>query len=293
MARLLESSNLLRRHPLALPLGAFFLILLFIGSLAGPGRGPQIGILPIEGVIMESETLLAKIKLLEEEDRVKAVLVRVNSPGGGAASSQEIYGALKRLSAKKPVYTSVASVAASGGYYVALGTHKIYANPASLTGSIGVILQSLNAAEAFGKLGLKMETIKAGKNKDIGNMFRPMTEAEKGLLSAVLADVHDQFMAAIVANRPLKREQVEVLADGRIFTGRQAADAGLIDGLMGFEQVISALEKKAGVKGAELYYPPEPTKEIFQRLGLEEASKILSQARGLALLDPNLGFLKL
>ncbi|OGG97184.1 MAG: hypothetical protein A2508_09150 [Candidatus Lambdaproteobacteria bacterium RIFOXYD12_FULL_49_8] len=290
MALPFDSSSFWQRHPWVRPLLVLALLLWLAARFSNQALGPQIGVLAIEGVILDSESLLNKIKTLEEEERVSAVLVRINSPGGGAASSQEIFGALKRLGAKKPVYASVSSVAASGGYYVALSAKKIYANPASLMGSIGVILQSLNVSEAFGKLGLKMETIKAGKNKDIGNMFRPMSEEERQLLSGVLSDVHDQFIGAIVENRPLSEAEVRALADGRIFTGRQALEAKLIDGLLGFEEVVSLITAEVGLERAELYYPKDTKRDLMERLGLEEASHFLEgfKTQGLILLDPKL-----
>src|SRR3989339_1114797 len=151
-----------KRRAIVLPIGLLLVLLLAL-ALVGKGTAkPKLGLLEVQGVIMDSKNLLAKIKELEQDPEVLGVLLRVNSPGGVVAPSQEIYEAVKRLGSKKPVYASLGAVAASGGYYVSLGAKKIYASPGSLTGSIGVILQSLNASELLEKIGLKMEVIKSG-----------------------------------------------------------------------------------------------------------------------------------
>jgi len=220
--------------------------------------GPFIGVIPIDGIVLESESIIKKLRILEENPSVKGIVVRINSPGGAVAPSQEIFTELLRFRKKKKVYTSIASVAASGGYYIAIGSNKIFANPGSLTGSIGVIMQTFNVEKLMNKIGVQIEILKAGKNKDIGSAFREMEPEERKLLETVLLNTHDQFILAISKNRPLDIEKVKALADGRLYTGEQAFRFGLIDGLASFRQTVELLRKDLGIEEeVQLYYPIE------------------------------------
>ncbi|MDT8448085.1 MAG: signal peptide peptidase SppA [bacterium] len=296
MSFLLERTppkNPLRRHPVALPLIIFFLLLALLGLIGKKAQGPQIGLLKVEGMILDSSKLLTQIRFLEKQESVRGVLLRVDSPGGVVAPSQEIYSALKRLGQKKPLYVSMGSVAASGGYYVSLAGKQIFANQGTLTGSIGVILQSLNAKELLDKLGLKMQVVKSGRNKDAGSLFRPMEPEERKLLESVIMDSHDQFVSAIAENRPIKRAELELLADGRIFTGRQAQALGLVDQVGGIEEALEALKKTLSLdkEEVELIEPPDPKESFWSPLDLEQVSQIgqLLGQGGLLFMDPKLG----
>lgn len=286
MAFLLERDrpqNPLKRFPVALPLGVFVLLLLLVSLLSQEARSPQIGLLNIEGMILDSRPTLKQIRYLENQEEVRAVLVRIDSPGGAVAPSQEIFSALMRLRQKKPVYISMGSVAASGGYYIALAGQQIFANAGSLTGSIGVIMQTLNAKELLDKWGLSMEVIKSGANKDAGSLFRPMNPAERKLLESVIMDSHDQFVGAVAERRGLTKERLETLADGRIFTGRQAQKLGLVDQVGGFEEALSALKKQAGLSGQEvkLSEAPNPEEDFFGGWKLKETRQMIqSLAQG-------------
>jgi len=191
----------LRRHPVLAPLGIFFLLSLAISLINPQFQKPKIGVVRIEGVIMDSEETQNTLRNYGHDDSVKGVILRINSPGGAVAPSQEIYREVIRLSRTKKVYASLGTVAASGGYYVASASSKIFALPGSITGSIGVIMQAMNLEGLAAKLGLRMETIKAGKNKDLGNAFRPMRPEERSLLESMLKETHRQFLADVQARR--------------------------------------------------------------------------------------------
>jgi protease-4 len=178
------------------------------------------------------------------DDTVKGILLRINSPGGTVPMSQELYSAVKAFRGQgKPVYVSMGDITASGGYYVASAADKIYADPGTLTGSIGVIMHLLSLEGIEKKIGVSPAVIKSGEFKDIGSSDRPMTAAEKALLQSIIMDSYDQFVSAIAAGRSMKKEAVLKLADGRIYSGRQAVKVGLIDELGGYEESLAALQK--------------------------------------------------
>ena len=205
---------------------------LVIGD-SGLALGDKVGIVKIEGVIMDSIDINRQINEFAEREDIKAVIIRINSPGGSVAPSQEIYREVKRLAKKKDVVASMSSVAASGGYYIALGADEIVANPGTITGSIGVIVQFMNFEGLLSKIGIAGNVIKSGEFKDTGNPLREMNETERKVLQALVDDVQSQFVDAVVEGRELKPEVVRKLADGRIFSGAQALEYGLVDELGG------------------------------------------------------------
>jgi len=188
--------------------------------------GPEIGVVEIKGTIKSSDTLVRWIRKLREDSDIKGILLRVDSPGGAVGPVQEILEALKKTrKAGKPVVASFGSVAASGGYYVALASNKIVSNPGTVTGSIGVIAEFPVVSDLLKKLGVQYEIIKTGKYKDSGTPFRKMNPEEKKLLKGVLMDVYDQFVEEVASSRHLSPDSVRKLADGRIFSGRMAKEA--------------------------------------------------------------------
>lgn len=219
---------------------------LFAGD-SGLALGDKVGIVKIEGVIVDSIDINRQIKEFANRDDIKAVIIRINSPGGSVAPSQEIYGEVKRLSSRKKVVASMSSVAASGGYYIALGADKIVANPGTITGSIGVIVQYMNFEGLLSKIGLKGNVIKSGEFKDSGSPLREMTDVEKKLLQELVDDVQEQFVEAVVEGRDLEPEAVRKLADGRIFSGSQAFDLGLVDEMGGLAEAVELVSKMAGL----------------------------------------------
>jgi protease-4 len=210
----------------------------------------RVGLVEIVGEIDESETAVDQLDRMQRDATVKAVVIRIDSPGGGVAASQEIYDAVRRVRDEgKPVVASMGGVAASGGYYVACAADSIIANPGTLTGSIGVIMSFPNTEELFRKVGVKFETIKTGKFKDVGSMWRPMTEDERALLQEVLGNVYDQFVNAIVDGRGMARENIIPYADGRIFSGDQALDYGFVDRLGSLEDALDMAAELGGIEG--------------------------------------------
>jgi protease-4 len=211
--------------------------------------GGKVGIVEVKGVINESDDVVDALKTFEKSPAVKAVVVRIESPGGGVAPSQEIYDAIRKVRASKPVIASMGGVAASGGYYIASACDTIVANPGTLTGSIGVIMELGNIEGLLQKLGVQPDIIKAGAYKDMGSIFRPMTDSERGLFQEMIDSVHTQFITAVAAGRGMNKDQVRALADGRIFSGEQAKTAGLVDQLGGFEDAVKLAASKGGIEG--------------------------------------------
>ena len=253
-----------------LPMVIFLVLVIAYALIDRQFTVPLIGVVPIEGVILESESTIKKLQILENNPSVKGIIVRINSPGGAVAPSQEIFTELLRFKKKKVVYASIASVAASGGYYIAVGSNKIYANPGSLTGSIGVIMQTINVEKLMDKIGIRMETLKSGNNKDLGSAFRPMQPKERKLLEAVLLNTHDQFIQAISDNRSLDIGKVKKLSDGRLFTGEQAVENGLIDGLASFRETVERLRTDLGLGDkVQLYYPTDRSNMLRSLIDLE------------------------
>ena len=210
-----------------------------------------VAIVRVEGPIMDSSQAVAELEAFGDNPMVKAIVVRIDSPGGGVAPSQEIYNAVKRVRKEqnKTVVASMGTVAASGGYYIAVATDRILANPGTLTGSIGVIMQMANFQELLEKVGVKSVVIKTGKFKDLGSPFRPMVEEERQLLEAVMHDTLSQFIEAVAEGRSMDAAEVEQLADGRIFTGRQAKSVLLIDEIGDLHDAIKLAGELGGIEG--------------------------------------------
>jgi protease-4 len=215
------------------------------------GTDNRIGIVDITGVIQSSQNIIKQIKSFRNDKHIRGIILRIDSPGGAVGPSQEIYDeVLKTRKSGKIIYASMGTLAASGGYYIASAADQIFANPGTLTGSIGVIMAFSNAQGLLEKIGLKPEIIKAGKYKDIGSPTRSMNQIEKSLLQDVVTDVHQQFIEAIANGRGMSIADITKIADGRIFTGRQAYSLKLVDQLGGLQATIGQLAAKAGIIGA-------------------------------------------
>ena len=215
-----------------------------------------VGIIEVKGVIYDSGDIIKNIKDFKERKDIVAVVMRVDSPGGGVAAAQEIYEEIKKLSEEKIVVTSMGGVAASAGYYISLGTNYIMANPGTTTGSIGVILQGLNFSAALDSLGIKGMVIKSGKFKDTGNPFREMTDEERTYLQDYINNIFQQFVNVGVLERKLSKDKVLEIADGRILSGEQALKLKLIDELGNMEDAIDKAAEMAGIEGEpRIIYP--------------------------------------
>lgn len=214
------------------------------------GSGDKIAVVEINDVIMSSESTVEQIKRYREDKSIKAIILRINSPGGGVAASQEIYEEVKRTrDSGKIVVVSMGSIAASGGYYIACGSNLIVANPGTLTGSIGVIAQFISIKDLADKLGIKETTIKSGELKDSGDPFREMNEKDREYFQDVVDNSFSQFIEMVARERKMDIDTLKFYANGRVFTGLQAKNIGLIDSLGTFEDAIRITSKMAGIEG--------------------------------------------
>jgi protease-4 len=234
-------------------LGCFAVVLgvLVFGEPGVPSLGGnRVAVVEVEGLIVDADRLVRELDEHGEDPSIRAVVVRIQSPGGVVGPTQEIHDAIKRLRSRgKPVVASMGSVAASGGYYLAAAATRIVANPGTLTGSIGVILQLAEIEGLLRKVGVRYEIIKSGRFKDAGSFARAMTPEDRAVLQAVLDDMHDQFVTAVAEGRRLPKERARALADGRIFSGRMAKDAGLVDALGGMDEAIRLAAELGGISG--------------------------------------------
>jgi protease-4 len=277
-----------KRHPVLFGLlllsliGVLFFFLVYgLSSVQGEKTAfiskDRIGVVPVKGVIIDSKPVNDVLEKFGKDDGIKAVVLRIDTPGGGVGPSQEIYEKVQWLRTKKTVVASMGSMATSGGYYVACGAEKIVANPGSLTGSIGVIMHFTNVEDLFKKLGLRASVIKSGRYKDAGSPFRDMTKEERDLLQALIDDVHEQFVAVVSASRALDKETVKGFADGRIFTGRQAVGLKLVDELGDLDHAAGLAATMAKLDGKpELVYPKEERRS-FWRYMMEETVSVLKR----------------
>lgn len=264
-----------------LTLGAIFLFFLLlivvVGKMSGRSAhfvlGDKVGYITVAGAITASEKIIDQIEDFKDDGSVKAIVLRINSPGGGVGPSQEIYDEVKAAAGVKPVVVSMGAVAASGGYYIAAPAQRILANPGTITGSIGVIMQFTNVEDLLDKIGLKNEVVKSGLHKDIGSPVRPMSDADRKILQSLIDDVYDQFVQAVAESRQMDLEKVRELADGRIYTGRQALQAGLVDELGGFQDAIRVAAELAGIKGEPRVVYPAPDKEELLEYFIQETAR--------------------
>ena len=252
---------------LALVLLLFTAVFFFAYSTGGDSKvlalfsGDGVGVLQIDGAIDDSRVVLAELRRFREMPWVKAVVVRVDSPGGAVAPTQEIFEEIQRAKKKKPFIASMGSTAASGGYYNASACDKILANAGTLTGSIGVIMQLANVEELMKKVGVKGYNVKSGVNKDIGSPFQPLSPEGRQILQALVDNVHSQFVVAVAQSRGMDEAEVRKLADGRIYSGAQAKDLGLVDQIGTLEDAIELAAKRAGIPAEPAVYYSRPEQE--------------------------------
>ena len=253
-----------------------------IFALAGRAGGlslkDKIGVIPIEGAIAKSETVVSQLVEFKKDRSVKAIILRVDSPGGGVAPSQEIYREIRKTKEKKKIIVSMGSVAASGGYYVSSAADKIIASPGTLTGSIGVLMEFVRLQELMEKIGVDIEVLKSGEFKDIGSPHRKLTEQDKEMVRALIFDIQSQFVEAVAQGRNLPIEKVREIADGRIFSGSQGLELGLVDQLGNFQDAVDLAKSMAGIKGeATLVYPKRIRLRLWDILA-KDASRVLYRA---------------
>ncbi|HEY6192165.1 MAG TPA: signal peptide peptidase SppA [Bacteroidota bacterium] len=253
-----------------------FLLLLKMGSSETEeirGNGEKIAIVELQGEIFSSEEPVKLFKKYRDDSSIKAILFRVDSPGGGVVASQEIYEEVRKTRDHgKPVVVSMGALAASGGYYVSCAANRIVANPGTLTGSIGVISQFMRFDPLLTKIGIEENTIKSGRYKDSGSPFRKMTREDKSYFQALMNEVHRQFIAVVEDERGLDHDSVVGFADGRVFTGEEAVSMGLVDTLGTYEDAIAIAAKLAGIRG-------EPTVVKERRRGLSLFERVFGETK--------------
>jgi protease-4 len=228
--------------------------------------GARVRVVRIEGPITDPRRIVERLESAMADSDVKAVVLRIETPGGAVGASQEVYHAVRQLDTIKPVVASVVNLGASGGYYAALGARTIWANPGSLVGSIGVITQSVDAHVLLEKIGIAQQTVKSGEFKDVGSPFRPMTDREKALFQAMIDDVHAQFREVVALRRKLPLTALDTLADGRIFSGRQAQAVGLIDSVGSFAQAVAQAKSLAKLAPDADLETDDPRPPLLRRL---------------------------
>jgi protease-4 len=283
---LLKGLGILFLCILVFSVGVFFYAYLTGGevkTLALLG-GEAVGVLLIEGSIDDSQEVIQNLKRFGEIKGIKAVVVRIDSPGGGVGPTQEIYKEIEKLKRKKPVIASLGGLAASGGYYIASICDQVVANPGTLTGSIGVIMQLGNVEELMKKLGLKGYSVKSGPHKDIGSPLRPLSPEEKTILQSLVDNVHGQFVGAVAKGRKMPEDAVRELADGRVYSGEQAKKLGLVDLLGNMEDAVEVAAKRAGIKGEpQVIFAPSEDKNWWQKLLFSFLGKRLGKQESLGL----------
>jgi protease-4 len=269
-----------------------FLVTIFAIAFVRDGTdsmawGDGVGLVEVKGLIIDSQETVKQLNAMRKNDNVRAVVLRIDSPGGVVGPSQEIYAEVKKLGEKKKVVVSMGSLAASGGYYIAAPAAVIMANPGTITGSIGVLMKFSNVEGLMGKIGMKAFTLKTGKYKDAGSPARPMTDQEKAMLQGVIDNAHSQFVRAVAEGRRLPVENVNKIADGRIFTGEQALALKLIDRIGTLQDAIEEAGKLGGIKGEpQVIRPARKKKLLLDMLVGESAGRIgelVKQERGISL----------
>lgn len=255
-----------------------FVLFTFLGAIAAVvGNrggdwwqiGPKIAIVPVEGEIFDARETVERLRKYAKDRTVRAVVVRINSPGGAIVPSQEIFAEIRRLRSEtgKPIIASLDSVAASGGYYVAVACDSIVANPGSITGSIGVITQWMNLEGLLEWAKLKPQTVTSGSMKDAGSPYRELSEAEKAYIQRLVSQLHGQFVAAVAEGRDgkLTTDEVALLADGRVFTGQEALDLKLVDQLGTLRDAVELAASRSGIEGEpRTIYPREREPGLLQ-----------------------------
>ncbi len=249
--------------------------------------GEGVGLVEVKGMIIDSQETVKQLNDFRKDDKVKAVVLRIDSPGGVVGPSQEIYAEVKKLSSGKKVVVSMGSLAASGGYYIASPASVIMANPGTITGSIGVLMKLSNFEGLMGKIGMKAYTLKTGKYKDAGSPLRTMTEQDKAMLQGVIDNAHSQFVRAVAEGRGLPVENVRRIADGRIFTGEQALGLKLIDKIGTLQDAVDEAGRLGGIKGEPQVIRPVKKKNLLLDLLVEESvsriNEIMKQEQGMSL----------
>ncbi len=274
------------RHPflrgcliMVLVMAGFFVLIVAVSNMEWFtfARGDKVAVLPITGLIIDSEATIEQLKKFSKDDSVKAIVLRLNTPGGGVGPSQEIFEEVRKVGGKKVVVASMGALAASGGFLIACASDKIYANPGTITGSIGVIMNFVNVRDLIEKIGVKGIVIKSGDFKDIGSPLREMRPEERKLLQSVIDNVYSQFVNTVAERRNISRDDILAIADGRIFSGEQAKNLGLVDNLGNLEDAIAEAGIMAKIEGEPQVVTPAKNKYSILELLRGEAKSIIDE----------------
>lgn len=238
----------------------------------------KIGVVSITGAITSGNKISSELVKFAKDESIKAIILQINSPGGGVGATQEIYREVQKITTQKPVVAAMGSVAASGGYYVAAPATKIVSNPGTITGSIGVFIQFVRLEELMTKIGVELEIVKSGEFKDMGSPDRKLTQRDREIINALIKDLQSQFVAAVASGRSLSVQKVREIADGRIFSGARAKDLGLVDVLGNFQDAVEITKTIVGIQGdVELVYPKKSSGELWNLL-LESSARHIVKA---------------
>ncbi|SPD73729.1 Signal peptide peptidase SppA, 36K type [uncultured Desulfobacterium sp.] len=288
-----------KKHPILtavvilLAIGLFLCISMFIViKMVDPASkltfSDKIGVIPVDGAILDSRLMLDQLVAFREDNNIKAIIIRINSPGGAVGPSQELYREIQKTIQTKKVVASLGGVAASGGYYIASAADKIVANPGTLTGSIGVVMEFFRFEDLLNKIGVRLEVLKSGEFKDIGSPHRELTDRDREIISGIIADIQNQFVQAVASGRNLPVEKVNEIADGRVFSGSKAKELDLVDVLGNFNDAVNLAKEIAGIKGdAILVYPKKSRLEIWESF-VDGTTQ--SVARALQAIKPRLAY---
>ncbi len=282
--------------------GAFFLFVLAVFTLVyvalhAGGReagihafGDKIGVVDLEGVILDPNDVVDQLRRFADDDSIKAIIIHVNSPGGGVAASEEIYRQVKRVRDEKHkrIVASIETVGASGAYYVSSATNKIYADNGSVVGSIGVIAEWVNYGDLMRWAKLKPEVLKVGQFKDTGDPTRELTPAERQYMQGLIDNMYGQFVQAVADGRHTKASDIKPIADGRVWTGEQAMEMHLIDQIGDFRAAVMDTAKSVNISGEPVLVHPERDRKSLLDLLFGDASKYLPSKE--KLLDQQIGF---
>jgi len=278
----------MKNHPILTVLIILGITVLFLGTVMtvvlnffGPSSdlsfSNKIGVIHIKGTITDSEPFLSQLVGFKKDKRIKAIILRIDSPGGGVGASQEIHREVLKTIETKKVIVSLGGMAASGGYYIASAGDKIVANPGTITGSIGVIMEFFQIQELSKKIGVNLEVLKSGEFKDIGSPYRELTERDKELIIGLISDIQEQFINAVASGRNISVEKVREIADGRILSGSMAKDLGLVDQLGNFQDAIELTKKIAGIEGDISLVYPKKTRAGLWDLILQNATSPIKE----------------
>ena len=282
-----------KKHPILIVLGilagvglvlgiAMIIVLKVFTPSSNLSFSSKIGVIPIEGAILDSQAITEQLGRFRKDKGIKAIILRINSPGGAVGPTQEIYREVLRTVETKKVVASLGGVAASGGYYIAAAAKQIVANPGTITGSIGVIMEFVRFEELLNKIGIKLEVLKSGEFKDIGSPHRELTTRDKELISALIADIQKQFVEAVASGRNLSLEKTREIADGRVFSGAQAKELGLVDVLGNFQDAVELAKGMATIRGdVTLVYPKKSKLDLWDLFLGSAADSIAKRIQGM------------